>query len=80
MGQVPNHRCAHAVCFFDNGLHVMFAATAVINLSHHDGGHLLCDMIQNILWRGGAQLVAYVTQSHEPFNHVKICGEVAAVR
>ena len=46
---------------------------------HHNGGDLFCDVIQNILWRGGAQRVARISQSDEPFNHVKICGEVAAV-
>ena len=79
MGQVPNDRRAHSVCFFDNGLHVVFAATAVIHLCDHYGGHLFCDVIQNIFWRWGAQNVAHITQSHQPFNHVNISGEVATV-
>ena len=79
MGQIPNHSGANAMGLGDNGLHVMFAACPVINLCDHHSGHLFGDMVQHICGRRGAQLIARITQRHQPFHHIEIGWKISTV-
>ena len=79
MGEIPDDERAHAHAPCGQRRHVMPAAGAIIDLGHHHRRDRRIDRIRHRFGRDDPQLMSATQRFQQPFRHVEIGREIAAV-
>ena len=80
MRQVPYHRCTCLMRTRGQGVHIVHASCAVINLGQHHNGDCVVDRVCDVFRCYSFKRITLPQQRNQPFYHVKITGKVASVR